>query len=156
MNKKVKNNMDVSLKTFGFLFGAGAQIKYGLLSEGQFALDIFRVDTAVNHILNQSPSKTIKTPKNKGKKDLCGKEAYDEDYNDDNYHMPFSCEQKFFNNDNDAYDNLAQDDEEQEDAEANLEANEEQQSSKCYDNSMQSIINDYNSIDTSNNQDLVE
>lgn len=30
---------------FGFLFGAGAEIGYGLPSGGQFALDIFRYDT---------------------------------------------------------------------------------------------------------------
>ena len=30
---------------YGFLFGAGAEIGYGLPSGGQFALDIFRFDT---------------------------------------------------------------------------------------------------------------
>ena len=33
------------MKKFGFLFGAGAEIKYGLPSGGKFALDIFRQDT---------------------------------------------------------------------------------------------------------------
>lgn len=33
------------MKKFGFLLGAGAEIKYGLPSGGKFALDIFRQDT---------------------------------------------------------------------------------------------------------------
>lgn len=32
-------------KTFGFLFGAGAEISYKMPSGGEFALDIFREDT---------------------------------------------------------------------------------------------------------------
>ena len=32
--------------TYGFLFGAGAEIGYGLPSGGKFALDIFKYDTS--------------------------------------------------------------------------------------------------------------
>ena len=31
---------------YGFLFGAGAEVSYGLPSGGKFALDIFRFDTS--------------------------------------------------------------------------------------------------------------
>ena len=34
------------MKKYGFLFGAGAELAYNLPSGGQFALDIFRQDTA--------------------------------------------------------------------------------------------------------------
>lgn len=34
------------MKKYGFLFGAGAELAYNLPSGGQFALKIFRQDTA--------------------------------------------------------------------------------------------------------------
>lgn len=36
---------------YGFLFGAGAEIVYGLPSGGRFALDIFRFDASESKIL---------------------------------------------------------------------------------------------------------
>ena len=37
---------------YGFLFGAGAEVSYGLPSGGKFALDIFRFDTSSSKKVN--------------------------------------------------------------------------------------------------------
>ena len=38
--------MEVRIMKYGFLFGAGAEVSYGLPSGGKFALDIFRFDVS--------------------------------------------------------------------------------------------------------------
>ena len=39
-------DMEVRIMKYGFLFGAGAEVSYGLPSGGKFALDIFRFDVS--------------------------------------------------------------------------------------------------------------